>query len=58
MKSYSTIENLLSDNQVETYRKTLDGSIAIHKVDHWVYFHYSPDTKTYVQDWCSLTFEQ
>jgi superoxide dismutase len=58
MKSYSTLENLLSDNQVTTYRKTTDGLIAIDKGDHWVYFHYSTDTKTYVQDWCSLTFER
>jgi hypothetical protein len=58
MKSYSTIENLLSDNQVNSYKKTLNGSIAIFKKDHWVYFHYSPDLKLYMQEWCSLTFEQ
>jgi hypothetical protein len=58
MKSYKSIEDIVSDNHVQGYRKTSDGLIAIDKGDHWVYFHYSADTKTYVQDWCSLTFER
>jgi hypothetical protein len=58
MRSYKSIEDMMLDNGVQGYRKTLNGSIAIFKKDHWVYFHYSPDLKLYMQEWCSLTFER
>jgi hypothetical protein len=44
---FKTIQDILNDYRVKTYKETSEGLLAIHKWKRWIYFRWYDETQEY-----------
>jgi hypothetical protein len=54
---YKTIQDILKENKVKSYKETSEGLIAIRKGGYWIYFQYNTLKNGYISSGSTLHFQ-